>query len=75
MKEYYFNNYFKANKIEFKKHYFNSYLKEYFKKIQEDNTTELKEYFKREESNYDLRIERAIFDFETRHFNYICKIP
>jgi hypothetical protein len=49
MLEYYFNCYFKSNKLEFKKHYFNLYLIEYCKKIQEDKTEKLKEYFNIEE--------------------------
>jgi len=74
MIDYYFNMYFKAKKIQFKKHYFTLYIKEYFKKIEEDNTNQLKDLLKKEESNYDLKIERAIFDFETRHFNFVNNI-
>jgi DNA gyrase/topoisomerase IV subunit B len=74
MLEFYFKRYFSCSKQQ-KKYYFNLFLKEYFKKIKEDKTTYLKEYLERDISDYDIKIENAIFDFETRHFNYINKIP
>jgi DNA gyrase/topoisomerase IV subunit B len=73
MLEFYFKRYFSCSR-QHKKYYFNLFIKEYFKKIEEDKTTDLKEYLERDTSDYDIKIERAIFDFETRHFNYICKI-
>ena len=76
MIDYYFNMYFKTNKIEFKKHYFNNYLKEYFKKIQEDKTNQLKDLLKKEESNYDLKeleLERAITENKLAKVNLTIK--
>lgn len=74
MLEYLYNQYFKGKSKDIKTYYFNLYLKEYFNKIKIDDTLMLDEYFKQDENNYDLNIEKSIFDFETKHFNFINNI-
>ena len=73
MINYLYNQYFKSKKKELKKYYFDLYLKEIFKKIPEDETINLENYFSRDNCKSDLIIIRAIYDFETMHFNFIAK--
>jgi hypothetical protein len=66
--------YFKSKSIENKKYYLDLYLNSYFKKIKEDKSNLLEEYFNFKNDNEDLIIEKKIYDFETTYFNYISKI-
>jgi hypothetical protein len=66
--------YFKSKSIENKKYYLDLYLNSYFKKIKEDKSNLLEEYFNFKNDNEDLIIEKKIYDFETTYFNYILKI-
>jgi hypothetical protein len=68
--DYFYKMYFQSKTLELKKYYLDLYLKSYFKKIKEDTTNNLTEYFTREVSNYDLKIDRIIYDFETKLFNF-----
>jgi hypothetical protein len=74
MLEYLYNQYFKSKNKSLKKYYFNLYLKEFFKKVKNDDTDLLNNYFNTKKDNYDLNIEKVIFDFETKHLNFILKI-
>lgn len=73
MINYLYNQYFKSKKKELKKYYFDLYLKEMLKKIPEDETINLENYFSINNCKSDLNIIRAIYDFETMHFNFIAK--
>ncbi len=72
--EYFFKMYFKSKTLELKKYYLDLYLKAYFNKINEDTTNLLTEYFTRQISNYDIQVEKTIYNFETKNFNFINNI-
>lgn len=72
--DYFYQMYFKSKSIENKKYYLDLYLNSYFKKIKEDKSNLLEEYFNFKNDNEDLIIEKKIYDFETTYFNYILKI-
>lgn len=65
--------YFKSKSIENKKYYLDLYLNSYFKKVKEDTSNLLDEYFNFE-NNEDLITEKKIYNFEDTYFNYISKI-
>jgi hypothetical protein len=60
------NQYFKSNKKEIKKYYFDLYLKEYLKKIKVDNTDLLESYFKEKKQYYNNQIDQILYEFESR---------
>lgn len=71
--EYFYQMYFKSKSIENKKYYLDLYLNSYFKKVKEDTSNLLDEYFNFE-NNEDLITEKKIYNFEDTYFNYISKI-
>ena len=73
MLNYLYNQYFKIKSKDLKTYYFNLYIKEYFKTIKNDDTDLLSKYFDKR-NDYDLKVEKVIYDFETMHFNQMLKI-
>lgn len=71
--EYFYQMYFKSKSIENKKYYLDLCLNSYFKKVKEDTSNLLDEYFNFE-NNEDLITEKKIYNFEDTYFNYISKI-
>ena len=72
--DYFYKMYFKSKSLDLKKYYFDLYLKSYFKKIKEDTSDFLTEHFIEKENEIDIEIERIIYNFETRNFNFINKV-
>lgn len=66
--------YFQSKTLELKKYYLDLYLKSYFKNVKEDTTNFLNEYLNREVSNYDITVDKIIYNFETKNFNFINNI-
>jgi hypothetical protein len=74
MLSYLSNQYFKSKNKDLKTYYFNLYIKEYFKAVKTDDTDLLSKYFNSKRNDYDLKVERVIYDFETMHFNQMLNI-
>jgi hypothetical protein len=72
--EYFYKMYFQSKTLELKKYYLDLYLKSYFKNVKEDTTNFLNEYLNREVSNYDITVDKIIYNFETKNFNFINNI-
>jgi hypothetical protein len=72
--EYFYKMYFQSKTLELKKYYLDLYLKSYFKNVKEDTSNFLNEYLNREVSNYDITVDKIIYNFETKNFNFINNI-
>lgn len=72
--DYFYKMYFQSKTLELKKYYLDLYLKSYFKNVKEDTTNFLNEYLNREVSNYDITVDKIIYNFETKNFNFINNI-